>query len=236
MAHIILDIIVILILVLTIVLGYRRGFLRSLIQLIGCIAAFVLAFTLSTPIAEFTFDGFLAEGVKTQLTEALSGITEVPPADQLHTLLQELPSPIVSVLENNTQLQETLQELSGTIETSTASLVETLMAQVIRPITVSLIQFIVFILLFVVLLFVAKLLAKLIKPVAKLPLIRQADGALGAALGLIKGAVLVLALVTVIQLIAATGSQDGFITQDMVDNSTLVSWIAEINPITNALG
>lgn len=232
----ILDIIVILILVLTIVLGYHRGFLRSLIQLVGCIAAFVLAFILSTPVSEFVYDSFLANGIETQLTEVFAGVTEVPAADQLNTLLQDLPAPIVSIVENNTQLQETLEEISGTVASSTEALVETVISNIVRPVAVSLIQFIVFILLFIILLFVSKLLAKLIKPVTKLPLIRQADGALGAALGLVKGALFVLALVTVIQFMVATGPNSGLVTQNTVDNSVLVSWITEVNPITNTLG
>ncbi len=231
----ILDAIVLIILVVTIAVGYHRGFLRSFVQFVGCIAAFVLALSLSAPAASLTFNNFLAEGVETKLTEALSGVTEVPPADQLNELLKDLPAPIVAVLENSTQLESTLDELGKNVAATTEAVVETLMDNIIRPIAVSLLQFLIFIILFLVLMLIARLLAKLVKPITKLPLVRQTDGLLGAALGLVKGVIFVLALVSVLQLIAATSSADSFITQEMLDNSLLISWIAEINPLSGML-
>lgn len=228
----ILDGIAILILVITIIVGYRRGFLKSLVQFIGCVAAFILAFSLSAPAANFTFDTFLAEGLENTLTEALVTNADAAPTE----LLQSLPEPILAVLENSTQLQATLENLGDAAASTAETAVETLMTSVIRPVAVSLIQFVAFILLFVILMFVARLLAKVIKPITKLPLLRQVDGALGAVLGLIKGVLFTIAFVSVVQLIAATGSPDSLVTQEMVESSILVSWIAEINPLVGVIG
>ena len=223
----ILDGIVLLIVVLTVVMGYRRGFLRSLVQFVGCIAAFVLAFTLSAPISNFVFDNFLANGLQKTLSETVVNNAGSAPAE----LLEGLPQPILSFLGNNAQMQTALDNLEGSVITTAESMVDTLMSVVVRPIMVWIIQFVAFILLFIVLSFVAKLLAKVIKPITKLPLLHQADGALGAVLGLIKGAVFAVAFVSVVQLIAATATPDALITQSMIDNSIAVRWIAEINPI-----
>ncbi len=225
----ILDGIVLLIVVLTVVLGYRRGFLKSLIQFVGCIAAFVLAFTLSAPVSNFVFDNFVANGLEKTLSETVVNNVDSAPAE----LLEGLPQPILAFLGNNAQLQTALDNLEGSAITTAESMVDTLMSVVVRPVMVWIIQFVAFILLFIVLSFVAKVLAKLVRPITKLPLLHQADGGLGAVLGLIKGAVFAIAFVSVVQLIAATASSDALITQDMINNSILVRWIAEINPIAD---
>lgn len=232
----ILDIIAVVIVAITVYLGYRRGFLRSLIQFIGCVAAFIIALTFSKPIATFTFDSFLANGIQTKLSETVGSVSEIPTSfEQMETLLEDLPGPIVSVLENNVNLQESLENLSTSVADTTESFVQVLMDTIIRPVAVSLIQFIVFILLFIILLFVVRLIARLIKPITKLPLLHQADGALGAVLGLIKGAIFVLALVSVLQVVAAT-AQGGWITQATLEETVVVKWIAGMNPITKTMG
>ncbi len=232
----ILDIAAVVIVAVTVYFGYRRGFLRSLIQFIGCVAAFIVALTFSKPIATFTFDSFLAGGIETKLTETVGSVAEIPTSfEQMETLFEDLPGPIVSVLENNVNLQESLENLSTSVAGTTESFVQALMDTIIRPVAVSLIQFIVFILLFIILLFVVRLIARLIKPITKLPLLHQVDGALGAVLGLIKGAIFLLALVSVLQLLVAT-TQDGWITQATMEETVVVKWIAEINPITKTMG
>ncbi len=223
------DIVVIVILGLTVFFGYRRGFLQTVVQLVGCVAAFVIALSISSPAANAVFDSFIAEGVETRLTESLNNVADVPMEEKLDAAIAELPKPIGSMLQNNTQLQATIDELSANVSSSVEALVKSVVQSVIRPIVVALLQFIIFILAFLILLFVAKLLAKLIKPVSKLPLIRQVDGTLGAVLGALKGAVFVCVLVSVLQLIAATGSGKGPITQEILDNTIVVQYVADIN-------
>lgn len=231
----ILDAIVLLLVGLAVFFGYRHGFLKSVVQIAGVIAAFVLALTCSSPLASWTFDGFMSEGIEAQLNEALVGVTEVPSAENLGEMLTGLPAPVVSLLENSTQLQSALDNLDDSVAATTATLVDTLLTNIIRPIVVSLLQFVFFIVLFVVLSLVARLLAKLIKPVTKLPLIRQIDGTLGAVLGAVKGILFVLIFTAFIQLIAATGTESSLLSLDVLDSTVLTRWVLSINPILHAI-
>ena len=81
---------------------------------------------------------------------------------------------------------------------------------------------------------VIRLLEKLLKPVTKLPLIRQTDGLLGTVVGLVKGIVFALVAVTIMQLIA-TGTTTGPFTQENLDNSVIAGWIADVNPLSGVL-
>ena len=228
----ILDAVIVIVLGLTIFFGYRRGFLQTVVQLVGCVAAFVIALSISSPAAAFVFDSYIAGGIETQLTQTLDSVADVPVEEKLDAAIAELPIPVAAILQNNTQLQTTIDELSENVSASVEALVESVVQTVIKPIVVALLQFVIFILAFLILMFVAKLLAKLIKPVSKLPLVRQVDGTLGALLGALKGALFVCVLIAVLQLVAATGGGKGPITQTALDNTWIVKYIADINPLS----
>ena len=100
---------------------------------------------------------------------------------------------------------------------------------VIRPLAIGLFCVVLFIILVILLLVLVKLLTALIKPVSKLPVIRQADGLLGAAIGLAKAVLFVLIAVSVMQLLASSGK---LITMEQLQDTLLASWVAQHSPIS----
>ena len=231
----ILDIAVLVILGLTVFFGYRRGFLQTVAQLIGCVAAFVIALSISTPVANTVFDSFIAESVETRVEDSLNSVADVPIEEKLDAVIAELPKPVGVLLENNAQLQATVDELGTSMSASVESLARSLVQTVVRPVVVTLLQLLIFVLAFLILLLIAKLLVRVVKPIAKLPVIRQIDGTLGAVLGAVKGALFVCVLVSVLQLIAVAASDNGLITQSVLDSTMLVRYIANINPLKGIL-
>ena len=235
---VVLDLLVLLILIVTVVCGYRRGFIQTMLQLVVWVASFALALFLSSPIATAAFDGLFAEGIEIKLSESLQNMPSLAPAEQVEALLEELPDPIASVLENNDDLKTMLNELEKLQENSTAtanSVAHSLVSNVVRPVAVMLLRFVVFLILFIVLLFLLRLVKNLIKPVSKLPIIHTVDGILGAVLGAAKGLIYVLAVVSMIQICAALSAPVAAFSQKTVEDTVIVSWIADINPITSML-
>ena len=228
----ILDGAIILILVVAIALGYRRGFVRSVVQLAGLIAAFVLAFSLSATLAGLAFDNFASEPLQESITQALQENVSSSASEQVQTALDALPEFLVNALNANETAQAALDGLSKQVNDSAPALAETVVVDILRPLAVALLRFLLFLLLFLGLMIVVKLVTKLIKPLTKLPVIRQADGALGAVIGLAKGVLFVLVAVTVMQLLAPS---DILLSADDLNNSFLVSWIAAHNPIAAGL-
>ena len=53
---VVLDIIVLAIILVTVFLSAKRGFVRVLIELVGFVAAVFISFTISTPLADMTYD------------------------------------------------------------------------------------------------------------------------------------------------------------------------------------
>lgn len=226
----VLNIILVAIMALTVFLGYRRGFVRTMIQLVGWVAALIVALTLSTPAATFAFDNFFAKGLETQLTETFNGIAGEPSA-MLEQMVEKLPAPIASALENNPHVLETLENLDESTANTAQSLASSVVDTVIRPLAVSLLQFLIFLVLFLLLLVVVRLLEKLVKPICKLPLIRQADGILGAVLGALKGAVFVLLLTALLQWLVTMGVFSNWVSTDTLEDAAIVNWVLQFNPL-----
>lgn len=232
----ILDAIVVVIIAVTAIIGYRRGFIRAIIQLVGCIAAFVLALSLSNTVSSMVYDGMLRDGLHEKIETAWNETVVEGAAqtltEQTEAVLDTLPQFVQNALDTETITQD-IQSSVGNDQTG-AAVADYLVEDLIRPVMVAIIRFVAFLILFAVLMLVIRLLEKLIKPFTKLPLVRQADGLLGAAVGLVKGVMFALVAVTVMQLIA-TGTTTGLFSQENLDNSMVAGWVAEINPLSSVL-
>ncbi|MBO5928520.1 MAG: CvpA family protein [Clostridia bacterium] len=231
----ILDGIVILLLVISLILGYRRGFIRTAIQLAGYVFAFLVALSLSQTVAKFVYDGFIDEGIRQSIGTAFTENAGNTVTEKVEGVLDTLPDFLKTALSKNENVQNTLATITEKTENTVTAVTETIISQIIRPIVVTLLRFVAFLILFLLLLLIVALLGKLVKPVSKLPLIRQVDGTLGLLLGLVKGCVLSLVAVTVIQLIITSGSTTGPFTAENLKNSFLASWIADNNPLISML-
>ena len=224
----VLDGVVILIMVLAIAFGYRRGFIRSIVQLVGLVAAFLLAFSFSETVSPYVYDSFINESLHETVSQALQAEGSSTAADRLDAAVEKLPAVVGDMISGNPQAQNMIESLGEKADATAAQLADTLVTDIIRPIVVAVLRFVAFLVLFFVLLLLVKLLSGLVKPITKLPLIRQADGLLGACVGVLKGALFVVIAVTVMQLLAST---DTLITNQQIGDSLIVSRLAELNPV-----
>ncbi|MFR1434667.1 MAG: CvpA family protein [Acutalibacteraceae bacterium] len=131
--------------------------------------------------------------------------------------------------------EEIAAHLGGVVGTTADAVADALVNNVFRPVGVLLIRMVSFLLLFIVLMIIAHFLANLISKVFRLPLLRQADGLLGALLGAVEGVILGLVAVTVMQMMAASTTENALISQQDIESTVLVSAVAQINPVTGTL-
>lgn len=224
----ILDGVLILILAVTVILGYRRGFVRSLVQLVGLVAAFVLAFSLSATISTVVYDAFVDEPLKKTVSSVLAENSSETVSVQVEKVKEGLPAVLSNAIDQNAEASKALAQLGDRVEESATALADTIVTDVVRPLVIAFFRFVLFLLLIVVLLLVVKLLTAVIKPLTKLPVIRQADGLLGAVMGLVKAALFILIAVSVMQLLASSAT---LITTEQLQESLIASRLAEINPV-----
>lgn len=227
----ILDGIIVLLVVIAVILGYKRGFISTAVQLAGYIFAFLIALSLSTTVAEFTYDRFIGEKITESVNTAFSENAGSTVSEKVDGMLETLPAFLQTALSENQEVQDALANIENKTENTITAVTETIVEQILRPVVVALLRFVVFLILFLLLLLVVKLLSKLVKPLTKLPLIRQVDGTLGIVLGAINGCILSVVAVTIMQLIITAGSTSGPFTAENLQNSVIAGWIADINPL-----
>lgn len=232
----ILDLAVILLFILAIFIGYRRGFIKAAIRLVGCVLAIVIAGVLSPLIAGGIFDTFVSPPMEKMFASQIKSTDLDTVMNELEAGLDQIPATITNALEayGLGTPQEILTSAKNEVNGNIASL-PGMIVKMIRPVAVSLLSALCFFILFIVLLIIVAILASLINKAFRLPVIKQVNGVLGAVLGAVQGVVLVLVAVTVVQLMANSSAPDAFISRQDVEQSILVSRLADINPITNAL-
>ena len=233
----ILDGAVILIFILAIFIGYKRGFVKAAIRLVGCILAAIIAGVLSPVIAGGIFDTFASDKLQQTISSGMTTTDASSAAEGIGKALESLPAPVLNALEacglsSPAQIVENVKDsLNGTVD----ALSETVVTKVLRPVAVALPQTLCFFILFILLMIVVGILAGLINKVFKLPLLKQMNGGLGAVVGAAEGLVLLFVAVTVVQLAAASSGADAFISQKDIDDSFVVSRMAEFNPLTGPI-
>lgn len=232
----ILDVAVILLFVLAILIGIKRGFIKTVIRLVGCLLALVIAYSLSGVIAGGAYDTFLAPTVKEQIVAHVPSADTESLKDGLDAVMEQLPGFVRNAVDNNVgSTDQIVDYLEGSLNGNMESLAATVSDKVVRPVAVAMLQMICFFVLFIVLMIVVIILSCVINKVFKLPLLKQANGVLGGILGAVEGVLWVFVAVTVIQLVASSSPADSLLSAQNLENSLLVSRLADINPITSML-
>lgn len=234
----ILDGCLLLVLLVGVIIGCKRGFIKSAVRLIGCLLALVLAFCLSSPLSEWIFDSFLSKGIEQsvsqQLTDAAVGSAQALEA-QIDGVLEGLPAFVRNALVSYGVGSP--EQISGVLEAhgaqSTSAITETLVSYVIRPVCVLLLQIVCFIALFVLLSVIIRLLGRMLDRLFNLPLIRHVNRLLGGVMGLIEGALAALILVAVLQIYITVSGPQALISQEVLRQTMLVSFVAEHNFLLN---
>lgn len=232
---ILFDIIILLVFLVTVVIGFRRGFVRTMVQLLGSLLAFFVAFSLSSGLSTFLYDkvvkDVLSEKVEvvwndTVVDGAAQGINE-----QVQAVMAALPSPLKGMVDTE-KIEQNIFDKD--LSASSEAVAEYVADDLLRPIVVTGLRILSFILLFILTSLVIHLFEKLLRPILKIPVLRQVDGLFGGVLGLAKGVLFALIAVTVIQLLTMSGGVGPF-TKENLENSVIVGELAEINPLTKLL-
>ena len=172
----------------------RRGFYKSVMPLIVLVLAALCAVFLSSKLTAPVTERFYPK-VEAQLFEKIdfSGLSEIDASASADKLMSLLPEEAAEKLEQLglrekmvTALDDALQSLSESGEAKTETVVSTAAKKAFS----GLVHILLFFVLFLVCVIVFSVVQHALSLVIKLPLVRQADCLLGAALGLVTCALL----------------------------------------------
>lgn len=228
---IIIDLLVVAVVLLYIFLGTKRGFARGFIEVVGFFAALYLAFFISTPVANFTYDHLIGPSIEHKTEATMEKLNY--PTITADVIWQSLPKFVTNSAENkgiqrdkiNAELTEKVNQYQNDRNKTVAATVET----VVKPVILPLIKTIIAGVLFIVLIILVKILARLVGTVAKLPVIHKIDGFLGGISGLFKGLLIAVILCIIISTVVEY-SKNGLLifTKENVQNTVIFKYFSTV--------
>lgn len=206
----VLDLIIVAILAICVIAAAKKGFMRTLVELVGFVAAIVIAFAFSGPLAEFTYSKLIEPAASSTVEAAVSGVvgeTAESASQTLGELFESLPNFVTNFAEQSGYSADSIaQKVSSGADVQAIS--AELCDKIVDPAITAIIKYILVLVLFVITLIVAKLLSRFINSLFKGALLGTANTVLGGVLGAVKGAIFALIFCLVVSLIANFSSAD----------------------------
>lgn len=222
----ILDISLVVLAVLFLIIGARRGIAKSLAEFGGTIVAIVAASLLASVFAGVIYNNFVESSLLNSVTGSLDNTVGQNLAARIEDVYNALPRYIQSAAES---YGVTNGNIGGAIGSSTDRAAMSIV-NLVSPIVIDLIRTICLVILFIVLMIVVKVAARGIDRIFRLPVLSGINSLLGAVLGLVKCAVLVMLVCFVVQVILPmTGISPGIFSQENIESSTLFKYVYQHN-------
>lgn len=226
----ILDGIIILIILLFVFLSSKKGFVRTLIEVVGFVAALVVAFTFSSPIANTIYDKMIQPSVvKTVENVANDGVSNATNA--VDAVWEKMPA----FITESSFIGLSKEDVTATVQSEAANdisqLAQSISDSFVEPAVTKLLSVLISVILVVVLLFVVKILAKYVNKLFTFSIVGDINKTLGALLGLVKGAAVAVIFCLVISLILSF-TKDGFLifTYDAINSSYIFKFLMGFSP------
>ena len=194
----IIDLIIVGVILLVALISAKQGFVRTIISAVGFIAAIVVAFSVSEPLADVTYDKFIEPAIINTAGETSSESAKV----KVDEVWDALPGVITNNAASLGLSKESIQNvLSDNAQNGTESALATISQKTIKPTCTKIISTVFAMILTILLLIVVKFLAKIINKAFSFSIVGKLNTALGGAVGLVKGVGIALILCEIIVLI-----------------------------------
>ncbi len=231
----VLDAAVVLLFVLAVYIGHRRGFIKTVAGIAAFAVALVVASVLAAPLAGWTYDTFVEPSLVTALEEQMTAAGSNISA-QIGAAYDAMPSLVQNLLAQFGVVDAgALEQLVWAGREEMSSSPTYLVFDAVRSVLLPFVEALCSLVLFFMTNILAAILLRALDVVAKLPLLKQVNKTLGVVGGIVSGALWVLVAVTVIQVVAAFAAPTDAINLTVVNDTLLVSRLAEINPLGGTL-
>ena len=209
-------------------LGWKRGFIKTVSGLIALVVAVLVASTFSAPIATAVYDGSVEPAVVTALEEHISDEV-LPDEAELDTAIEKLPSFVTMLLKAGEMDSGAaiLAKVDGVDAGKNAA--RTITDHVITPIVLPLMQMLCSVLLFLLAYIVVSLVLRVLDLVAKLPVLKQINNALGLLAGAVTGALWVIFAARILFTLAWLGVAE-WLSPAVLEQTWLVSFANGLIP------
>lgn len=232
----ILDIFFLAFAVLTIFIAKKKGFVLTLLDFAAFFLAVFLAIPVSGWLAEGVYNTFISQSVVTALESQLpSAASSAEIAAQVNAVLSDFPDFVTAYASSiGIDISEISRQVSAA-GASAGSLAQTVEANIVAPIVTAVCKAIIFVILLIIFVILLKIAARLINQFFKLPVLKTLNGTLGAILGVLKAAVGIVIICSVIGLIGELTAESTPVIQNSVNDSVVAEFVNDHNPIMEYL-
>ncbi len=227
-AGIILDLIIIAIVVLYIFISARHGFVRTLIEVAGFIAACVVAFTVSSPLADLTYDKIIEPKI-------ISNIEQVT-SDGGNAVAEKLWNSFPDIIKKysadiGVNEQAFYDSINSTVAGGASDSAVKISENVTKPLIIKLVSALYSTVITIVLIIVSKYLAIIVNRLFKIPVIGKINAALGGVVGAVKGLAFAFVFCAVISIIILL-TKNGFwiFNPENIESSNLFKLLYGFSP------
>lgn len=219
----IIDIVLLAIFALVIFLGVKKGLFYTLFELAAYVVSVLVARLGSVQLSEIIYKSYIESPIKTEITGALKNVTGPELVEKVQSYADSIPTQLDSVMELiGIDKNQLVSSVTSSADQTGKKLVETIMDNVVHPVSTAIIQTVLFILIAVVLSFILRLIiGALDKFIKDLPVIGKANKALGGVFGTVKGIIVVGICAMVIGGLACLTKSEKLV--DSVNSSYIVN-------------
>lgn len=229
----IIDIVFVAIVILCMVFGVKKGLLRSIVELAGFLLGVPAALALSKTLAPMLYSNFFHQRLVESTVTKIDGYGDVAAfVGSLKDTLNSLPFSLDALGQKfGIDINGTLSGMTAGL--SNASIAEEYVNSFLKPIITIVCTGILFLVLFILIVILVKVVSFLLKN-SHLPHgLREANGALGAVFGGLKGLVLVFVACTILGVaqIGLSLKEEPSKFAQTVESSFLVEKVNSFNPL-----
>ena len=219
---VVIDLILVAVILIFALISAKRGFVKVLVETVGFIAAVVVAFTISTPLAEVTYDKIIEPPVVKAAVNAVGESAE-------HEAWNALPEFLMNNDIFGTQINSFTEKITANLSLGVETAVKTASQDIVKPVATKIFSLLYSVILVLVLSILVKFLAKLINGMFSFSVIGTLNRTLGGVLGAVKGIVFVLIACMVISLIISfTGKPFLIFTEENINNTYIFKFFTDI--------
>ena len=198
--HFIIDLILIGIIAIIALISAKKGFVRTVVEVVGFVAAVLIAFTVSKPLADVTY----VKGIEPAILNSVSESVQDSTVQTVDNIWEGLPSFITDNAHIFNISKETLEEsISQGAENSAQTILTNTSQNVIKPMVVGILETVYAVILIILLSFVVKILAKLLNKAFSFSVVGKLNKTLGGVLGVVKGIAIALIICEAVLLIVS---------------------------------
>lgn len=220
------DIFIIAIIFISVIAGLKKGFVRSVLSVMAKIISFIISFIVSNRFAPLLYNSYFRDGVVRNVESRVDPSVPLGLSDQVTASLSSIPNVLSGAARMfgiDYEMMEELVKESGL----TTDLATNLESAIVGPVVMGICKIIIFAVVSTLSAFVLGAIVNIISGFVKLPVLRQADGLLGAAVGIVNGVLIALIISYFLVILASLLDNSEII--DIIDTSNLVSMFARTN-------